>query len=399
MKKFWLILVNEYKRHVLRKRFIFAILSFPLMVVFIILVSYLSVGLNYDSRPVGYVDASHILPTSQQLPADPSKLLKRVDSIQYPDESSATAALKAGSIQAYFVLSENYMKNGSVTMVTIENPSNNARSDFGDFVTYNLASSLPASAATRLIEGNNMIIRSLDGSREMNADDWISVLLPLLSGVLFIVMINISGGYLLQAVVEEKENRTLEILVTSVSPIQLMGGKITGDLLVGLTQLVTWILFAVLGLIIAPRLLPVDLTVHINAADFLLLAATFIPASILTAGLMGTVGAMSTNVREAQQIAGIFTLPMIIPFWFISTIMFAPNSPVAVAMSLFPFTAPIALPMRAVFTPIPTLQILISLGLLWVLAILSLWLAGRVFRLGMLRYGKRMSFREIFQHA
>jgi ABC-2 type transport system permease protein len=68
-------------------------------------------------------------------------------------------------------------------------------------------------------------------------------------------------------------------------------------------------------------------------------------------------------------------------------------------MSLFPFTAPIALPMRAVFTPIPALQILISLGLLWVLAILSLWLAGRVFRLGMLRYGKRMSFREIFQHA
>ena len=399
MKKFWLIMVNEYQRHVLRKRFIFAILSFPLMVGFIILVSFLSVRLNYDSRPVGYVDAAHILLTSLQPPADPSQLMQQVDSIQYPDEPSATAALKAGTIQAYFVLAENFMHTGLVSMVTIENPSNNASSDFGHFVTYNLASSLPASTATRLIEGKNMIIRSLDGSREMNAEDWISVLLPLLSGVLFIVIINISGGYLLQAVVEEKEKRTMEILVTSVSPMQLMGGKITGDLLVGFTQLATWILFAIFGLSIVPRLLPVPLSVHINAADLLLLAATFIPASILTSGLMGTVGAMSTNVREAQQIAGIFTLPMAIPLWFTSTIMFTPNSPVAVAMSLFPFTAPIALPMRAVFTPIPAYQILLSLGLLWVLAILSLWLAGRVFRLGMLQYGKRMSFNEIFQRS
>lgn len=399
MKKFWLVMFNEYKRHVLRKRFIFAILSFPLLVGFTILVSYFSARTNYDPRPVGFIDAFNILSTENQVPAEKSQTMPPVQVVRFSNENDATNALNKGKIQAFFVLSENYMSSGQVTMVTEGSPSNNASSDFGDFMILNLTSNLPASVSARLVEGKNLIIRSMDGSREMNENNWISILLPILSGVLFIVAINVSGGYLLQAVVEEKENRTMEILVTSVSPLQLMGGKVTGDLLVGLTELFIWILFAVIGLSVAPRFLPFNQTITIQAANILLILATFLPASVLTAGLMASVGAMATDVREAQQIATIFTLPMVIPLWFVSAIMLNPNGAVSVAMSLFPLTAPIALPMRAVFTNVPVWQILLSIGLLWILAVASLWLAGRVFRMGMLRYGKRMSLREIFQHA
>lgn len=399
MKKFWLVLANEYKRHVLRKRFIFAILSFPLMVAFVILISFLSARTNYDARPVGFIDSYHILTTTRQVPSTGEKFMPPVEVFQFPDESSAASALNKGEIQAYFVLSESYMSNGSVTQVTLDTPSNNASSDFGHFMTYNLASNLSGAVANRLVDGKNLIIRSLDGTREMSANNWISIILPILSGLLFFIAVNVSGGYILQAVVEEKENRTMEILVTSVSPTQLMGGKVAGDLLVGLTELTIWVLFAVLGVAVAPRLLPLNQTIVIKASEILLLAATFLPASILISGLMGAVGAMTTDAREAQQISTIFTLPMVIPLWFISAIMLNPNGAVSVAMSLFPLTAPFALPMRAVFTTIPVWQIIFTISLLWMLAVLSLWLAGRVFRIGMLRYGKRLSLREIFQRA
>ena len=111
---------------------------------------------------------------------------------------------------------------------------------------------------------------------------------------------------------------------------------------------------------------------------------------------MGAVGATATEAREAQQIAGWFTIPLTIPFWFINAIMLNPNGAVSTAMSLFPITAPIALPMRAVFTTVPVWQIVLSVTLAWVLAIFMLWLSGRVFRLGMLRFGKRIRLREAF---
>ena len=101
-------------------------------------------------------------------------------------------------------------------------------------------------------------------------------------------------------------------------------------------------------------------------------------------------------MKEAQQVAGFFTIPIVIPYWFITAIMFNPNGSIAVGMSLFPLTAPLALPMRAVFTTIPIWQLVVSISLLVLLAVFAVWLAGRVFRLGMLRYGKRIRLKEAF---
>ena len=399
MNKTWLVFRNEFMTHVRKKSFIFGILSVPLFVALMALIGFVSVWLEYNSSPLGFIDPNQVIVNARQVPVEKKQLLQTVQVIHYQDEASAEQSLRDGSIQAYFILSDNYLNSGEVTMVTTEKTGSNAESDFGDFLAYNLVKSQPPLLAERLREGPNLIIRSLDGSREMASNDWLSILMPILAGVLFVIAVNISGNYLLQAVVEEKENRTMEIIVTSISPGQLMAGKVLGNLLVGLTQLATWIIFAIIALNIIPTVFPMEFAPRIDPASMLLIAATFLPAFVMVAAAMGAVGATATEAREAQQITGWFTIPIIIPLWFTTAFMFNPNGALSVAMSLFPVTAPIALPLRAAFTTVPAWQIILSITLLCLLAAFALWLSGRIFRLGMLRYGKRVRLREAFTRS
>jgi ABC-2 type transport system permease protein len=401
MSKFWLIFKQEYKRHVFRKRFLFAILSVPLFIGVIALVGFLSVWLQYNRQPAGYVDAYQILSNPVPVPKKDSSstLFPAVEFIAYPNETAASEALNSGAIQGYFVLSADYLKNGSATFVKSSKTGTNVEDDFSTFLSYNLLSSSPKAVATRLSEGNNLIVRSADGSRELSPDNWMAILLPFAAGLLFFIAVNISGGYLLQAVVEEKENRTMEIIITSVSPTELMAGKVLADLLIGLTQLAIWIFFIVIAVQFVPSLANMSGSTSIDASSLLLMAAVFLPAFVMVSAAMGAVGATASEAHEAQQIAGLFTIPLVIPFWFITPIMLNPNGGIAVFLSMFPLTAPISMPLRFVFTNVPLWQIVVTIAVLCVLAAFAVWSAGKIFHLGMLRYGKRLSFRELFQKA
>ncbi len=396
MRKTWLIFVHEYKRHVMKKSFLFGILSMPLFIGVMIFVGFLTAWLDYNNAPVGYVDPYGILTSSKQVPAAKMDLFPNVEVLPMDSEESARSAMDSQVIQAYFIIPENYLATGEVTMIKNDKTGENVSDDFGEFLVYNLIQDKPVEVINRLTEGSNLIIRSLDGSREMSENNWLSIMLPVLSGVLFMIAVNISGGYLLQAVVEEKENRTMEIIVTSVSPDQLMTGKILGDLLVGLTQLAVWIIFVVIALQLVPTFIPMVEIPKIELSYLLLIIATLLPAFVMISAAMGAIGATATESREAQQIAGWFTIPIMVPLWFITAIMLNPNGPISVGLSLFPLTAPIALPLRAMFTTVPAWQIVLVIAVLILLAIFSLWLSARVFRLGMLRFGKRVRLREAF---
>ena len=397
MKKFWLVFLQEYKRHVLRKRFIFAVLSMPLFIGVIALIGFLSVRMQYNGDPIGYIDSYGVLTNPQPVPVNKTSVLPSAQLVSYKDEASARADLNANKIQAFFVISKDYLSTGEVSLVKGKTSSSNLQDDFGNFLSYNLLAGKPQQVVTRLTEGNTLIVRSADGSREYSPDNWIVIAMPFIAGILFIIAVNISGGYLLQAVSEEKENRTMEIIITSVSPSQLMAGKVIADLLVGLTELTIWITFGLIGLRFIPQWISAGQSLHLDAGSVLLMAGTFLPAFVMVAALMGAIGSIATGTREAQQIAGLFTLPIVIPFWFVSAIMFNPNGAISVGMSMFPLTAPIALPLRAVFTTVPAWQIAVTISLLLILAAFSVWLAGRAFRIGMLSYGKKVSFRELFR--
>lgn len=396
MNKFWLVVKHEYMRHVRRKRFIFLLLSLPLIVALSIGIGVLATLSRGNSAPVGLVDAGNIFHRLMQPPQTKSSLIKPAEVIQYVDEESARSALDSGAIQAYFVLDENYLQNGQAKMYSLKQPGDNVHRDVSNVLRYNLILDQPKASQQRLIEGNELIIRSVDGKRELSEDNILGFLLPMISGIFFMLAISTTGGYLLQAMVEEKENRTMEIMVTSLSPQKLMSAKIFGNLAIGLTQLVVWIVFGWISILVAKQFQLISTDMQLDISHVLLLVVTFLLALVMIGSLMAMAGAMVTDAREAQQVAGLFTLPIMLPYFFISAIMLNPNGSISIGLSLFPLTSPITLPIRVSLTVVPIWQILAALFLLGLCAAASVWLASRAFQMGMLRYGKRLSLKELF---
>jgi len=140
MNKTWLICWHEFKRHVFRRRFLLAVLSMPLFVGVIGLVSFLSVWIQYNDTPVGYIDAYQILKTHEQVTKKPKDIFNPITLIEYRDEISAKSDLEQKKIQAYYVLSENYLDTGEVTMVSEGKIGINVSDDVNAFLTLNLLS-------------------------------------------------------------------------------------------------------------------------------------------------------------------------------------------------------------------------------------------------------------------
>jgi ABC-2 type transport system permease protein len=398
MTKFWLVFKHEYLRHVKRRRFIFALLSIPLFMALLMGVSVLAAVLSTDRRPVGYIDQSGLFGDAQPLPESRGGLFStNVKILPYPDEGAARAALDQGDIQAYYVIQPDYLANGSVRAVSEEAVDSGVHRRFSRFLLNNLMKAEDATVRERILQGPQMVLRTLDSDQKVDSSNPIAFLVVIFSGVIFMLAISTSGGYLLQAVVEEKENRTMEIILTSLSTDQFMAGKIFGNLSVGLTQLTFWLVMGGVAGSFALRTFPDLANMGINFSFLAIMAATFLPAFVMISALMTMVGATATEAREAQQVAGLFTLPIVVPFWFLPVIMESPNSALAISLSLIPFTAPLTLPLRSMVTNLPAWQIALSLTLLVLAAAGAIWLASRAFRLGMLRYGKKLTLVEILR--
>ena len=395
MKKFWRVVHYEYTRHVLRKRFLLGLLSVPLVIAAMALVVFLLVRTETNDQPVGYIDHAGFLSTP--LPAPRSTTFSRpVKMLPFESETQAQSALERKDIQAYYVLEADFLQTGQASVVALDKVSSSVRKQFEAFVRTTLLAGQPPEIIKRLNEGDNLVVRSADGARQMGEDDWFNIFTPFIAGFALMIAMFTASGYLMQAVVEEKENRTMEVLVTSVSPGQLMAGKVIGIIGVGLTQLLAWGGMAILVILVGRNYIDLMKGIHFSVASVGLLLAILIPSFVMISGLMAAVGAIVTDGREGQQLTSLFTLPVVLPYWFIYQIMTNPNGPLPVALSFFPLTAPVTLTMRMGFANIPVWQVILNIAILVASAIGALWLAGRTFRLGMLRYGQRLSWREIF---
>lgn len=397
MNKFFRIAWHEYSRHVFRRRFLLPLLSVPLLIVVTVVLVIVVIMINSNPTPIGYIDQSGLL--ANPIPQPAAKWPERTIPMRaYPDEQVAKSDMQAGKIQAYFIIPADYLQSGKANEIYLKEPKGMAIQQFNSFLEINLLAGQPADISNRIMEGSQLTVQSTDKSRESSQNQIINIILPFLAGILFIVGMSTSSGYLLQAVVEEKENRTMEIMVTSVSPTQLMSGKIIADIAIGVTQLVVWSIFILLALLVGKNYVPWMSGLQFSGAMVGTLAAVMIPAFIMICGLMAAVGATVTEGSEGQQIMALFTIPIWIPYFFISTFIQNPNSPLAIALSFFPLTAPMTIAMRLGFTNIPTWQLIISEVILVLSAAGAVWLAGRAFRLGMLRYGQRLRWKEIFSH-
>jgi len=397
--KIWHIIKYEYSRHVFQKRFLFSLLSLPMAVIAMVGVVLLMGVFSMDSTPVGYIDHSGILADPLRLETSGDIFDPMIEFRAYQDEDLARTDLEAGEIQAYYILPEDYVESLSVELFYLEEPGSGVQSQFRSFVRRNLmeAENIDPQLEKRLSEGSLVTVEALDGSRTMREDQWFLIFTPFIAGILYIIVVMTSGGYLMQAVVEEKENRTMEIVITSVTPGQLMTGKIIGNIAIGLTQLVIWLLFGWLGLVVGGYFWPVLQDFSLPANYILILIVLLLPSFVMISALMAAIGATMTEMREAQQISGMFSISTTIPFYVSSMIMMNPNGTLATVLSFFPLTSPITILMRMGFAVVPTWQIALNIVLLVIFAVLAIWFAGRAFRMGMLQYGKKLSLKEIFR--
>jgi ABC-2 type transport system permease protein len=399
MLKTWQVIKHEYTRHVFEKRFLFSLLSLPGLILAMALVFFIISLVMLDRTPIGFVDLAGVLVDPQPLEQEGTFFDPQIDFISFPGIEEAQTALDEGTIQAFYIIPETYPDSLNVELVFYEQPDPAYQSNFNQFVRKNMGmfDDLDPIVQERLKDTSLITVSTLDRTREMVEGDWLMMVLPFIAGVIFIIVVLTSGGYLLQAVVEEKENRTMEIVITSISPNQLMTGKIIGNIGVGLTQLVVWFVFGWIALLVGGQFWPFLQDFSLPADYVLVMALVMIPSFIMIAAIMSAIGSTMTEMQEAQQISGMFSLLITIPFYVVTPIMNNPNGILARVLSFFPFSAPITLLMRMGFTVIPIAELAISIGLLVIFSVLAIWFAGRVFHMGMLRYGKKLTFKEIFR--
>lgn len=389
----------EYMRNVKRRGFLLTTFGVPLLMIggFALLIAILIWTTRTEpEQAIGYVDQAGIIQAEAAARLPIADSTEAVPLRPYPDEDTANAALGAAEIDAYVVVPPDYLDTGNIAVYGTAELSDIGRQS----LLHTLRGSLLADASPEVVERATTPIATLnhtalDGNRTLEGQDFWLIAMPYLFGLLFLISTFSSASYLLQAIIEEKENRTMEIVVTSVTPHQLIGGKTLGLGALGLTQALVWLLCAALivggGTIFLEPLRTFSLP-----ADVLLIALlAFIPGYLLFASLMVGIGAMVTSTQDGQQMASFVSLLGMAPFILNFLIINNPNGPIAVAMTLFPLSAPLALVMRLPLTQIPLWQVIISLSLLVLSTVLVVLAVGRIFRAGMLRYGQPIKVSEL----
>jgi ABC-2 type transport system permease protein len=214
----------------------------------------------------------------------------------------------------------------------------------------------------------------------------------------------IHGQNVLRSVLEEKTTRVAEVVVASIRPETLLAGKLIGVGGVAVTQIVTWILTsalmvrgrgaitAALGLPSVPFSLP-----SVTPGVLALLVVYFLLGFLLFAALYAIVGAMVSSEQEAQQAQQPLMLIVLSPLLLLQPILLNPQTRLAEISSLIPFAAPVLMPLRLSLVPVPASEIAVSLAVNAVACIIVMWIASRVYRVGVLMYGKRATVGEVLR--
>ena len=209
--------------------------------------------------------------------------------------------------------------------------------------------------------------------------------------LLFMGTMTISQG-LLTSVIEEKSSRVVEVLLSAVSPTQLMAGKILGMVCVGVILMTIWGIVGYGG-------------AHARGVGYLVtpyrltyVVLYFIPGFLLISAFLAAVGAACNTIKEAQSLAAPLTILTIIPIMLWWLIMLNPSSILSIVLSYIPPITPFVMILRVCADPdIPLIEVIATLLLLWLSVLLTIWMAGKIFRVGVLMYGKPPSPKELLR--
>lgn len=414
MNATWKVFRYEFLRQIRRRGFLFVSIGIPIiaLVIFFAIRTIQQVQaeqaannpasntqeIAQDSpfgnlRPLGYVDLSGLLKPS------PFNNLLRFES-----EAAAQDALKNEQISGYYIVARDYLQSGQIDMYferfnlgSVDSAP--LRMLIVQSLTERTGDSNDAAVAARLQDrriGVTPHAISLSGQVQQTNED-VSFLLVYLFSMLLLLTAFTTSGYLMQSVVEEKENRMVEVLLSSMRPRDLLAGKFIAMSLLGLIQMVLWIGTTLFIISQLANLSPVLAGITISVSQLVVIVIYFILGYLFFGAAFAALGALATNMREGPQLAVVVTLPAVLPFYVMPVIVNTPNAPLPVFLSLFPLTAPLTMVMRVAAGEVPLAQIAIGVVLMLITIGGVIWLAARFFRVNTLLSGRMPRLRDIIK--
>jgi len=376
---FW----REYWGNITRRSYLVFTFGFPIFMITVPIIGGIVLAIVIrsalpptDPRPIGIVDQIELFAETASQPHNP------VEVVFFADTQSAATALKQGDIQAYYNIQPGYWQSGEITLTYDVAPTEQVNNMFTGMVRAQIRAKTPPNILARLDRGPNIIHHGVSDDTSFSEIDIVEPVIVYL--VLYFVRLagSFTASYMFDSIASEARDRTLEILITSVSPFQFVTGKLFGLLAVGLTQIGMWgaaiLVFAVGG----SMLLNVDLVGFLLGWEHLglmvnVLLATYLMDQILAAAMgLSRVSGGAGNLLFST-INSVVGISLIYAAYFIPR---NPDTPVAVIASLFPVTAPLVLLIRVVVSDVPTWQIILSQIFLWGTNVLGLFWLRRLLK-------------------
>ncbi len=402
MRKTLLIIKREYLSRVKKKSFLLMTFLVPLLFLGMTgLVAYLTQTGGDSVTEVSVVDDSGIF----------SKEFKNSKGLVFSSSSeSLKEAKNTARANATFVLyiPQNVEQNGKVQLVSEKKAPMFVMSEIGNQINNILRYKQLKDAGIDIetlesIKPNVSIeYKELTDEGEKESDASAAYAISFSAAILIYLSLFIYGAQVMRGVIEEKTSRIVEVIISSVKPFQLMMGKIVGIGMVGLTQFLLWIILSVLATkftsaeILPPTILTAIQTIPVGyiLVTFLIY---FLGGYLLYSALFAAVGSAVDNETETQQFMFPITLPLL--FTYIMAFSFIVNNPgssLSFWLSMIPFTSPIAMMVRVPFG-VPEWELYLSVTILVAGFIFTTWIAARIYRVGILMYGKKTSYRELIK--
>lgn len=406
MIKTCLIGWREFRQRVRSRGFLLGSIGTPL----IFLVIWAMTGLGGDGaandlrpvqgrlatpdKPIGYVDqAGLVTAVPDSIPAGLFRVMASVE--------AAEEGLVKGEIDTYYLILPDYRETGRVQRVGPELPA--GPPDDVEWLDELLVNNLVPDAGTK--QGERLLrpfgqaglefVNTQPEVTETNSPA--GSIFPFFVVIAVLIPLFTSGSYLFQSLIQEKENRIMEILLVSVRPYQLLTGKLLGLGVLTLVQYVIWGGIGLVSLLLTGR--PVTslfAQIHLSGAELLLVFPYALGGFLLYAALMAGIGALAPDIDNSRAWTFIITLPMLIPIYLWLAIVNSPNGSLAVSLSLIPFSAPVAMLLRMTSSAVPGWQLGLSLALLTLAAAGVIWLMARLFRAQTLLSGEALSLRRLW---
>ncbi|MDR6943069.1 ABC transporter permease [Mucilaginibacter pocheonensis] len=409
MNKVLLIIQREYITRVRKKSFIIMIFVVPLLILIMgAVIAMVAKSSNQLStlQIVNVVDNSKIF----------EKKFHDVSNIKFvkgdQDLNKAKTTSKNDENISTLFIPADYSKKGAVQIFSKKKPAfqltEEIEKQMNDIAINNsMLQHHIDPDVVKAIKNSNISVKAVEitstGDKDANIGPNIAI--SIACSIFIYLSLLIYGGQVMRGVIEEKTSRIIEVVISSVKPFQLMLGKIIGVGLVGLTQFCAWIILSVISSKIAgeafnsPASPMSGILQTLQTIPFGYILSCFLfyflTGYLLYSALFAAVGSAVDSETETQQFMFPITMPLLFTYLLSVSVLFrAPDSPLAVWLSIIPFTAPVAMMVRLPFDP-PEWQLALSMFMMVVGFLFTTYVAARIYRVGILMYGKKASFKEL----